>query len=225
MPLELQGRSRWVAGWDAGWYCRSPRRCRPQRRCPPWRHPTLALLTHPTTPTDCDIVCADVAAVDGGFDTHNIPYDVLWLDIEHTNGAPRGSSSSVRLPSYGGACTAANGHPIALALLRQHLPSHGRTRTPAACTLLKAGRLRSSRHVTTPPWPPRPRPAAHPHPHHHTTNRHAVLGTKPTSYTQKSSSFPPPPPHQQASVTSLGTKPTSPRQRACRRTWPRVAAR
>ncbi|PSC68247.1 putative glucan 1,3-alpha-glucosidase [Micractinium conductrix] len=29
---------------------------------------------------------ADVAAVDGGFDTHNIPYDVLWLDIEHTNG-------------------------------------------------------------------------------------------------------------------------------------------
>lgn len=30
---------------------------------------------------------ADVAAVDGGFDAHNIPYDVLWLDIEHTDGA------------------------------------------------------------------------------------------------------------------------------------------
>ncbi len=29
---------------------------------------------------------ADVAAVDGGFDAHNIPYDVLWLDIEHTDG-------------------------------------------------------------------------------------------------------------------------------------------
>ncbi|KAL4422944.1 hypothetical protein ABPG75_009141 [Micractinium tetrahymenae] len=29
---------------------------------------------------------ADVAAVDGGFEAHNIPYDVLWLDIEHTNG-------------------------------------------------------------------------------------------------------------------------------------------
>lgn len=28
----------------------------------------------------------DVAAVDGGFDAHNIPYDVLWLDIEHTDG-------------------------------------------------------------------------------------------------------------------------------------------
>lgn len=29
---------------------------------------------------------ADVKAVDGGFDQHEIPYDVLWLDIEHTNG-------------------------------------------------------------------------------------------------------------------------------------------
>lgn len=29
---------------------------------------------------------ADVSAVDGGFDAHNMPYDVLWLDIEHTNG-------------------------------------------------------------------------------------------------------------------------------------------
>lgn len=25
-------------------------------------------------------------AVDAGFDTHAIPYDVLWLDIEHTDG-------------------------------------------------------------------------------------------------------------------------------------------
>ncbi|KAF8064543.1 PSL5 [Scenedesmus sp. PABB004] len=29
---------------------------------------------------------ADVHAVDAGFDTHAIPYDVLWLDIEHTDG-------------------------------------------------------------------------------------------------------------------------------------------
>ena len=28
----------------------------------------------------------DVAEVDGKFDTYNIPYDVLWLDIEHTDG-------------------------------------------------------------------------------------------------------------------------------------------
>lgn len=28
----------------------------------------------------------DVRAVDGGFDYHGIPYDVLWLDIEHTDG-------------------------------------------------------------------------------------------------------------------------------------------
>lgn len=27
-----------------------------------------------------------MAAVDGGFDANNIPYDVLWLDIEHTDG-------------------------------------------------------------------------------------------------------------------------------------------
>lgn len=29
---------------------------------------------------------ADVAEVDAKFDEHNIPYDVLWLDIEHTDG-------------------------------------------------------------------------------------------------------------------------------------------
>lgn len=28
----------------------------------------------------------DVKGVDGGFDEHDIPYDVLWLDIEHTDG-------------------------------------------------------------------------------------------------------------------------------------------
>eukprot|EP00708_Paratrimastix_pyriformis_P002066 GAFH01000804.1.p2 GENE.GAFH01000804.1~~GAFH01000804.1.p2 ORF type:complete len:938 (-),score=321.96 GAFH01000804.1:48-2525(-) len=28
----------------------------------------------------------DVAQVDAGFDEHDIPYDVLWLDIEHTDG-------------------------------------------------------------------------------------------------------------------------------------------
>lgn len=28
----------------------------------------------------------DVAQVDAGFEEHNIPYDVIWLDIEHTDG-------------------------------------------------------------------------------------------------------------------------------------------
>jgi Glycosyl hydrolases family 31 len=28
----------------------------------------------------------DALQVDGGFDHHDIPYDVLWLDIEHTDG-------------------------------------------------------------------------------------------------------------------------------------------
>lgn len=27
----------------------------------------------------------DVKAVDAGFDEHDIPYDVIWLDIEHTD--------------------------------------------------------------------------------------------------------------------------------------------
>ena len=29
---------------------------------------------------------ADVKAVDAAFDEHDIPYDVIWLDIEHTDG-------------------------------------------------------------------------------------------------------------------------------------------
>uniref|UniRef100_UPI003AABD2D7 neutral alpha-glucosidase C n=1 Tax=Centroberyx gerrardi TaxID=166262 RepID=UPI003AABD2D7 len=29
---------------------------------------------------------ADVKAVDAGFDRHGVPYDVIWLDIEHTEG-------------------------------------------------------------------------------------------------------------------------------------------
>jgi Glycosyl hydrolases family 31 len=29
---------------------------------------------------------ADTLAVDAGFDEHDIPYDVIWLDIEHTDG-------------------------------------------------------------------------------------------------------------------------------------------
>lgn len=29
---------------------------------------------------------ADVAAVDQGFDDNDMPYDVIWLDIEHTDG-------------------------------------------------------------------------------------------------------------------------------------------
>lgn len=28
----------------------------------------------------------DVAAVHAGFDEHDIPIDVIWLDIEHTDG-------------------------------------------------------------------------------------------------------------------------------------------
>ena len=36
----------------------------------------------------CVSVCVqeDVAQVEAGFEKHNIPFDVLWLDIEHTDG-------------------------------------------------------------------------------------------------------------------------------------------
>ena len=36
----------------------------------------------------CHMMSRDVfsSSVDAGFDKHDIPYDVLWLDIEHTNG-------------------------------------------------------------------------------------------------------------------------------------------
>ena len=33
---------------------------------------------------------ADVREVDGRFDEHDMPYDVLWLDIEHTVRAEKG---------------------------------------------------------------------------------------------------------------------------------------
>ena len=38
---------------------------------------------------------ADTRAVDAGFDEHNIPYDVIWLDIEHTDGKRCGASFTV----------------------------------------------------------------------------------------------------------------------------------
>jgi len=31
-------------------------------------------------------LCVTVGSVDAGFDEHDIPLDVIWLDIEHTDG-------------------------------------------------------------------------------------------------------------------------------------------
>ena len=42
-----------------------------------------------------DYCCLLSPSVDAGFDTHDIPYDVLWLDIEHTNGKRFGTVQSV----------------------------------------------------------------------------------------------------------------------------------
>ena len=38
---------------------------------------------------------ADVRDVDANFDSHDIPYDVIWLDIEHTDGKRWVSGSSL----------------------------------------------------------------------------------------------------------------------------------
>lgn len=40
----------------------------------------------------------DVAEVDAGFEKHDIPYDVLWLDIEHTDGKKYFTWDSVKFP-------------------------------------------------------------------------------------------------------------------------------
>lgn len=40
----------------------------------------------------------DVAEVDAGFDQHDIPYDVIWLDIEHTDGKRYMTWDEVKFP-------------------------------------------------------------------------------------------------------------------------------
>ena len=40
---------------------------------------------------------ADVKAVDTSMDLYDIPYDVIWLDIEHTDGK---RSAPTLMPSY-----------------------------------------------------------------------------------------------------------------------------
>ena len=74
-----------------------PPTCRQLPQLPPTATNLLA-PTHPLFHPAClllppRLACrwnykdeADVDAVDAGFDGHHIPYDVLWLDIEHTNG-------------------------------------------------------------------------------------------------------------------------------------------
>jgi len=32
------------------------------------------------------IVCDSMCRVNDGFEEHNLPVDVIWLDIEHTDG-------------------------------------------------------------------------------------------------------------------------------------------
>jgi alpha 1,3-glucosidase len=40
----------------------------------------------------------DVEQVNKGFDDNNVPYDVLWLDIEHTDGKKYFTWDGVRFP-------------------------------------------------------------------------------------------------------------------------------
>ena len=43
-------------------------------------------------------------AVDSGFDDHEIPYDVIWLDIEHTNGKRWAEGGGGAQQQTGAAC-------------------------------------------------------------------------------------------------------------------------
>ncbi|XP_016890009.1 neutral alpha-glucosidase C isoform X2 [Cynoglossus semilaevis] len=45
---------------------------------------------------------ADVKSVDAGFDLHHIPYDVIWLDIEHTDGKRYFTWDHVHFPDPAG---------------------------------------------------------------------------------------------------------------------------
>lgn len=44
----------------------------------------------------------DVKDVDAGFDLHDIPYDVIWLDIEHTDGKRYFTWDSALFPNPAG---------------------------------------------------------------------------------------------------------------------------
>lgn len=55
----------------------------------------VRLQCHMTISQSHDYCCLLSPSVDAGFDTHDIPYDVLWLDIEHTNGKRFGTVQSV----------------------------------------------------------------------------------------------------------------------------------
>ncbi|MGH0114484.1 UNVERIFIED_CONTAM: hypothetical protein FKN15_018803 [Acipenser sinensis] len=62
------------------------------RRCPP----LFSLGDHQSRWNYEDE--ADVLAVDAGFDQRDIPYDVIWLDIEHTDGKRYFTWDSKRFP-------------------------------------------------------------------------------------------------------------------------------
>ena len=58
-----------------------------------FRSHSLTSLSH--------FVAADVKFVINAFDQHDIPVDVLWLDIEHTNGKRYFTWDTGKFPKYG----------------------------------------------------------------------------------------------------------------------------
>lgn len=79
---------------------------------------------------------ADARAVDAGFDAHDIPYDVLWLDIEHTDGKRRAPARPPPRPARAapiigvGSCWQ---RAVADARVRaRQVPDLGRRRVPGA---------------------------------------------------------------------------------------------
>ncbi|KAI4797612.1 hypothetical protein KUCAC02_024974 [Chaenocephalus aceratus] len=67
---------------------------------------------------------ADVRAVDAGFDHHDIPYDAIWLDIEHTDGKRYFTWDPVAFPNPSG--------------LQRHLEDKKRKVSPLTWTSARA---------------------------------------------------------------------------------------
>jgi hypothetical protein len=128
----------------------------------------------------------DVREVDAGFDAHAIPYDVLWLDIEHTDG-----KRCVRRPRRhraggGSGARASLSLCLSLSLSLSRERERGSDRRRAA--LLPPAR--ATKNAARPPPRPAsssPRTNTHPNPprqtHHHDNKTHKTTTTTTTTAT------------------------------------------
>ncbi|KAG7277088.1 hypothetical protein CRUP_031301 [Coryphaenoides rupestris] len=93
-----QRRVMWTAWccWDPTQQTSSPKYTPNLPQVPPSPAPLFSLGYHQSRWSYRDE--ADVRAVDAGFDLHHIPYDAVWLDIDHTHGKRYFTWDPVRFP-------------------------------------------------------------------------------------------------------------------------------